>query len=64
MKIIANGLQIEVDVQGPEHGEPILLVMGLGMQLVAWPKPFCEMLVAAAAAPAPAPAKPSQVTGR
>ena len=29
MKIIANGLQIEVDIQGPEHGEPILLIMGL-----------------------------------
>ncbi len=37
MKIYANGLTIEVDVQGPIDGDPLLLVMGLGMQLVAWP---------------------------
>jgi pimeloyl-ACP methyl ester carboxylesterase len=45
MKIIANGLQIEVDIQGPEHGEPILLVMGLGMQLTGWPDELVQMLV-------------------
>ncbi len=31
MQLIANGVQIEVDVPGPEQGEPILLIMGLGM---------------------------------
>lgn len=46
MKIQANGLQIEVDVQGPEGGEPVLLVMGLGMQLVAWPDELVADLVA------------------
>ena len=45
MKIIANGLQIEVDIQGPEHGEPILLIMGLGMQLIGWPDELVQMLV-------------------
>jgi len=46
MKIQANGLQIEVDVQGPAGGEPVLLVMGLGMQLVAWPDELVADLVA------------------
>jgi pimeloyl-ACP methyl ester carboxylesterase len=45
MQIIANGLQIEVDIQGPEQGEPILLIMGLGMQLIGWPDELVQMLV-------------------
>ena len=45
MQIIANGVQIEVDVQGPEQGEPILLIMGLGMQLIAWPDELVQMLL-------------------
>ena len=40
MKVAANGLQIEVDIQGPPNGEPLLLVMGLGMQLTGWPEPL------------------------
>ena len=46
MKIQANGIQIEVDVQGPPGGEPLLLVMGLGMQLVGWPDELVAALVA------------------
>jgi len=46
MKIQANGITIEVDVQGPPDGEPLLLVMGLGMQLVAWPEELVADLVA------------------
>lgn len=30
---------------GPADGEPLLLVMGLGMQLLSWPDEFCAMLV-------------------
>ena len=46
MQIIANGLQIEVDDPGPaEQGEPILLIMGLGMQLIGWPDELVQMLV-------------------
>jgi len=37
MRISANGLQIEVDDQGPPGAPAVLLIMGLGMQLVAWP---------------------------
>lgn len=45
MQLIANGLQIEVDIQGPEQGEPLLLIMGLGMQLIGWPDELVQMLV-------------------
>ena len=45
MKIQANGIQIQIDVQGPPDGEPVLLIMGLGMQLVAWPPALVQALV-------------------
>ena len=37
-----NGITIEYDEQG--SGEPLLLVMGLGGQLIDWPAPFVERL--------------------
>ena len=46
MQIAANGLLIEVDDQGPPNGTPLLLIMGLGMQLTAWPEELVQMLVA------------------
>lgn len=46
MKVTANRLQIEVDVQGPADGAPVLLIMGLGMQLLAWPDELVADLVA------------------
>ncbi|OAK66923.1 alpha/beta hydrolase [Variovorax paradoxus] len=47
MKVTANGLQIEVDDTGGEGRPVILLIMGLGMQLVAWPNGFVQRLVEA-----------------
>jgi pimeloyl-ACP methyl ester carboxylesterase len=44
MQVQANGLAIEVDVQGPADGVPLVLLMGLGMQLIGWPEPFVDML--------------------
>lgn len=38
MRLQANGIAIEVDDQGPPGGEPLLLLMGLGMQLTGWPE--------------------------
>lgn len=38
MQINANGIAIEVDDQGPPSAPAVLLVMGLGMQLTAWPE--------------------------
>ena len=46
MQVVANGLRIEVDDQGPVTAEPLLLVMGLGMQLTAWPQGLVDLLVA------------------
>lgn len=49
MKIRANSIDIEVEDSSPgEAGEDrpvILLIMGLGMQLVAWPRQFVQALV-------------------
>ncbi len=44
MQIAANGLQLEVEDLGPADGEPLLLIMGLGMQLLAWPDEFVAQL--------------------
>ncbi len=46
MKVLANGLQIEVDLQGSPDGEPLLLIMGLGMPLLGWPDELVADLVA------------------
>jgi len=45
MRVPANGIEIEVDDQGLPNGEPLLLIMGLGMQLVAWPDELVQELV-------------------
>ncbi len=45
MRIVANGIGIEVDDQGLPGGEPLLLIMGLGMQLTAWPDELVQLLV-------------------
>lgn len=31
MQVSANGVRIEVDIHGPDSGEPLLMIMGLGM---------------------------------
>ncbi|MFG6486630.1 alpha/beta fold hydrolase [Roseateles sp. BYS78W] len=46
MQVSANGVRIEVDVRGPDSGEPLLMIMGLGMQLIAWPEGLVDELVA------------------
>ena len=46
MKISANGISIEVDDRGPASGQPLLLIMGLGMQLLGWPEELVQALVA------------------
>jgi pimeloyl-ACP methyl ester carboxylesterase len=46
MQISANGIALEVEDHGSPGGEPLVLIMGLGMQLVAWQPGFVDMLVA------------------
>ena len=43
--VAANGITIEYESLGDPAAPPILLVMGLGMQLIAWPESFCQGLV-------------------
>ena len=40
-----NGLTIEYDVHGADDGVPLLLVMGLGGQLIGWPLELVDQLV-------------------
>ena len=40
----ANGLSIAYQSFGDPGGTPILLVMGLGTQMIGWPDDFCTML--------------------
>ena len=46
MQISATGIAIEVEDHGSPAGEPLLLIMGLGMQLLGWHEDFVEALVA------------------
>ncbi len=46
MQVSANGVRLEVDLHGPIDGAPLLMVMGLGMQLTAWPDGLVDALVA------------------
>lgn len=47
MKIVANGIQIELVDSAPDGPElpVVLLIMGLGMQLIAWPPGFVRGLM-------------------
>jgi pimeloyl-ACP methyl ester carboxylesterase len=47
MKVQANGLAFEVEDSGEAELPAVLLVMGLGMQLIAWPDDFVAGLRAA-----------------
>jgi pimeloyl-ACP methyl ester carboxylesterase len=40
----ANGIEIVYDTIGDPSDPPLLLVMGLGMQLIHWEAEFCEQL--------------------
>ena len=40
----ANGISIEYEEFGRQDSTPLLLIMGLGSQMVMWPDGFCEKL--------------------
>ena len=42
----ANNITVEYESFGSKSDPTILLIMGLGMQLIAWPEPFCRDLAA------------------
>jgi pimeloyl-ACP methyl ester carboxylesterase len=39
-----GGIRIAYEVEGPPGGEPLLLVMGLGLQMLFWPETFRRLL--------------------
>jgi pimeloyl-ACP methyl ester carboxylesterase len=44
--ITANNIKLYYEDTGPADAPVILLVMGLGTQMIAWPEPFIQALVA------------------
>jgi len=45
-QVAANGIKIEYDTFGDSTSPSLLLVMGLGTQMIAWREEFCEQLAA------------------
>lgn len=45
--VTANGVQIEYDTFGSPEAEPLLMIMGLGAQMVLWHEDLCGMLAEA-----------------
>lgn len=45
MQINANGITLEVETHGPETAIAMILIRGLGTQLVHWPQNFIEAFV-------------------
>lgn len=43
--ITINATKLHFEERGPVDGPPLLLIMGLGMQLIAWPEEFIDQLV-------------------
>lgn len=44
MQITANGIALEFDAQGPEDGAPLILIRGLGSQMIHWSIALIEAL--------------------
>jgi pimeloyl-ACP methyl ester carboxylesterase len=44
-RLKSNGISIACETAGDSKGTPVLLIMGLGMQLTSWPEAFVEGLV-------------------
>ncbi len=42
--VAANGIDIAYETFGSPSDPPVVLVMGLGTQMIAWPDPFCADL--------------------
>jgi pimeloyl-ACP methyl ester carboxylesterase len=40
-----SGIEIAYEAEGPASGEPLLLIMGLGLSMAFWPESFRRLLV-------------------
>ena len=43
-RVTANGIEIEYETFGDAAAAPLLLVMGLGAQMLSWDERFCNLL--------------------
>jgi pimeloyl-ACP methyl ester carboxylesterase len=43
-RVQANGIEIEYETFGDPDGIPLLLIAGLGVQMLSWDEGFCELL--------------------
>ena len=46
-QVQSNGITLEYDRAGPADGPPLLLIHGVGAQMVRWPQGLCDGLAAA-----------------
>jgi len=46
VKLASNGIMLEVETFGRESDPPLVLIMGLGCQMIYWHEEFCEALAA------------------
>jgi pimeloyl-ACP methyl ester carboxylesterase len=44
--VAANGIQIEYETFGNSSGRPLLLIIGLGAQMIHWDADLCKDLAA------------------
>jgi pimeloyl-ACP methyl ester carboxylesterase len=42
--IVVNGVNLVYDIFGDPHDPPVLLIMGLGAQMIDWREEFCEKI--------------------
>lgn len=47
MKVATNGVELETETFGDPSHPALLLIMGLGCQMLVWPRAFCEQLASA-----------------
>ena len=45
-RVHANGIELEYETFGARRDPPLLLIMGLGAQMILWPEELCEALAA------------------
>ena len=43
-RVTANGIELAYETFGDPSAPPVLLIMGLGTQMIAWPDELCEGL--------------------
>ena len=45
-KVAVDGIELVYDTFGKSSAQPMLLIAGLGAQMIAWDEEFCEQLAA------------------